>query len=145
MTRLDASGIALTQAGARPDETGTSVGAVHRDVFERQPTSAPCELVVVANLHPGHEALSQMLPSAAGPLIVGGHLFIVVHGLTTLGRNGPPDPDRLLTIERLSQALPATVSVEVLDQRRRHPDHAREPTGEAPDVVVLAWATRRVA
>jgi 16S rRNA G1207 methylase RsmC len=92
MTRLDASGIALTQAGARPDETGTRIEVVHGDFFDRQPTSASCELVVVANLHPGHKALSQMLASAAGALIAGGHLFIVVHDFTTLGRNGPPDP-----------------------------------------------------
>ena len=115
------------------------------DVFEWQPTSASYDLVVVANLHPGHEALSQLLTSAAGALVVGGHLFVIGHDVTALGRHGPPDPDRLLTVGRLSRALPATVSVEVLDRRRRIPDHTKAPTGEDPDVVVLAWATRRVA
>ena len=145
MTLLDASGVALAQAAARAEETGTSIETVHGDVFEWQPTSASYDLVVVANLHPGHEALSQLLTSAADALVVGGHLFVVGHDVTALGRHGPPDPDRLLTLGRLSRALPATVSVEVLDQRRRDPDHARAQSGEAPDVVVVAWATRRVA
>ena len=103
MTLLDAPEVALAQADARAEETGTTIDTVHGDVVGRQ------------------------------------------RDVTALGRHGPPDPDRLLTVERLSQAPPATVSVEVLDQRRRHPDHGRSPTGEAPDVVVLAWATRRIA
>ena len=145
MTLLDASEVALAQAAARAEETGTSIETVHGDVFEWQPTSASYDPVVVANLHPGHEALSQLLTSAADALVVGGHLFVLGHDFTTLGRHGPPDPDRLLIVEHLSQALPATVSVEVLDLRRRYPDHGKAPTGEAPDLVVLAWTTRRVA
>lgn len=83
----------------------------------------------------------------------GGHLFVVGHDVANLGHHGPPDPERLLTVERLSQALPATVVVEVLDQRARKPDHTTAIDAEAPgvdapgadplDVAVLAWATRR--
>jgi SAM-dependent methyltransferase len=145
VTLLDASGVALTQARERAADAGTSIETVHADVLEWKPVHASYDLVIVANLHPGQAELSQVLTSAADALVVGGHLFVVGHDITTLGRHGPPDPDRLLTVERLSGALPATVSVEVLEQRHRHPDHERAPADAAPDLVVLAWATRRAA
>ena len=81
---LDAPEVALAQADARAEETGTTIDTVHGDVVGRQPTSASYDLLVVAD------------------------------DVTALGRHGPPD-------------------------------HGRSPTGEAPDVVVLAWATRRIA
>ena len=143
MTLLDASRVALTQAEAHAKEAGVRIETVHGDVLGWQPTSASYDLVPVANLHPGTEALSKVLAAAADALIVGGHLFVVGHDVTNLGRHGPPDPDRLLSLGRLSEALPATVSIEVLDLRHRDPDHGTAADPESPDVAVLAWAIRR--
>jgi SAM-dependent methyltransferase len=144
MTLVDASGVALDQAQASAERAGVHIEAVHGDVFEWHPASASYELVVVANLHPGSEALSKVLASASDALVADGHLFVVGHDITNLGHHGPPDPDRLLTVERLSQSLPPTVSVEVLDRRARRPDHAMTPDAGATDMAVYAWATKRV-
>lgn len=143
MTLLDASSVALAQAQARAEQAGVHIEHVHGDVFGWRPRAPSYDLAIAANLHPGPEALAQVLASAADALVAGGHLFVVGHDLADLGRHGPPDPDRLLSIERLSRALPATVSVEILDRRSRHPDHTTTPDGEAPDIAVFAWATRR--
>jgi SAM-dependent methyltransferase len=143
MALVDASRVALDQAQAHAERAGVHIEAVHDDVFEWHPADASYELVIVANLHPGPEALSKVLASAADALVAGGHLFVVGHDVTSLGHHGPPDPDRLLTVERLSQSLPPTVLVEILDRRARRPDHGMTPDAEATDMAVYAWATKR--
>lgn len=142
MTLLDASQVALAQAARRAEEIGVRVDTVHADVIGWEPTAAAYDLVVVANLHPGTEALTAVLAAAAAGVAPGGHLFVVGHDLENLGRHGPPDPERLLSTERLSRALPPTVSVELLQRRIRTSGHAGEPDPSAHDVAVLAWATK---
>lgn len=144
MTLLDASAVALAQAQARAARASVHIETIHGDVLGWRPDGPSYDLAIVANLHPGPEALAQVLASAAEALVIGGHLFVIGHDVANIGHHGPPDPDRLLTVERLSQALPATVCVEVLDRHSRKPDHTATPEAEAPDVAVLAWATRRV-
>lgn len=144
MTLLDASAVALDQAAARADERGVQIETVHGDVLEWTPVEASYDLVIVANLHPGAAALSGVLAAAAESLVVGGHLFVIGHDITALGHRGPPDPDRLLTVDRVSRALPATVSIQLLEVRQRHDDH-QGPQTPIPDRAVLAWATRRPA
>lgn len=167
MTLLDASVVALDQAQARAERAGVHVDVVHGDVLRWRPQGRTHDLVIVANLHPGSDVLTQVLTSAADALVVGGHLFVVGHDISALGHHGPPDPDRLFTVERLHRALPPTVTVELLDRRPRRPDHAATTvdragdlasaiTGNAEtgadgpatrdtgdDVAVVAWATRR--
>lgn len=164
MTLLDASGIALAQAEERAAADGLRIHTLHGDVLEWQPAVPSYDLVIVANLHPGMRELTQVLAAAAEALVAGGHLFVIGHDVTALGHHGPPDPDRLLTVDRLSQALPATLSVDVLERRQRHGDHshgdhshadhghgdhhgpADDAAGQvdgAADQVVLAWATKR--
>jgi SAM-dependent methyltransferase len=167
MTLLDASVVALDQARARAERAGVHVEVVHGDVLQWRPQGPTHDLVIVANLHPGSDVLAQVLASAADALVVGGHLFVVGHDVSALGHHGPPDPDRLFTVERLYRALPPTVTVELLDRRPRRPDHAAaaadrsgDPTGtgtggatantdepaardDGDDVAVVAWATRR--
>jgi len=150
MTLLDASRVALAQADARAEEAGVHVNTVHGDVVGWRPTGPTYDLVVVANLHPGAEALTKVLASAADALAVGGHLFVVGHDITSLGHHGPPDPERLLSVERLSRAIPPSLSIETLGLCSRGADHASAPDvlaadASSPDVVVLAWATKRPA
>ncbi len=174
MTLVDISRVALDQATAaakgrpagthtRPAGTHTRptahtparpITTVHADVLAWQPEESRFDLVIVANLHPGPDALAAVLARGARALRPGGHLYVVGHHVATLGRHGPPDPDRLLTADRLRSALPETLSVEVLDTRHRAADHgdpAGDPAGHpaghpdgqpAGDTVVLAWATR---
>lgn len=150
MTLLDSSGVALAQAEERAKEAGVPIKTVHEDVLGWRPAGPIYDLVVVANLHPGVDALGKVLAAAADALVAGGHLFVVGHDITSLGHHGPPDPDRLLSVERLSRALPRSVSVETLGLRARGADHAPAPDLPAadanrPDVAVLAWATKRAA
>lgn len=142
VTALDASEVALSQATKRASEVGAHIETLHADVVEWQPAQADYDLVVVANLHLSLVALTAVLAVAAQALVPGGHLFVVGHDLDNLGRNGPLDPDRLFTVERLARALPPTVSVEKLERRTRTLHDAVEQDVTGPDVAVLAWATR---
>jgi SAM-dependent methyltransferase len=145
MTLLDASAVALRQAEASAAEHGTNIQTVHGDVLDWEPAARSADLVVVANLHPGPQALPIVLARAADALVAGGHLFVVGHDLESLGRHGPPDPERLYTVERLREALPATVWVDLADRRRRVADDTGPDDGESTDVAVLVWATKRAA
>jgi SAM-dependent methyltransferase len=143
MTLLDASGVALRAAEASAAETATSIETVHSDVRDWSPAARSSELVVVANLHPGPQVLPGVLAAAAHALVSGGHLFVVGHDLASLGRHGPPDPERLYTVERLREALPATVAVDLLERRKRVADDAGPLDAESTDVAVVVWATKR--
>lgn len=140
MTLLDASAVGLRQATRTAEKLGVTIRTVHADLAAWRPEEARFDLVVVANLHPGPEILRAVLTNAALALRPGGHLYVVGHHVASLGRHGPPDPDRLLTPERLQLALPPGLVVEVLDTRRRAADHGERQATD--DTIVLAWATK---
>lgn len=146
MTLLDASGAAPAQAGQRAEKVGVRIETIRADAVGWQPAGAAYDLVIVANLHPGTGAL--VLTAAAGALFVGGHLFAVGHDLADLGRHGPPDPERLLSIGRLSRALPAAVSVGKLELRTRRAGRPAGPDvddADDADIAVFARAIKRAA
>ena len=143
VTAVDASQVALTQAAQQAKKLGVALATIHADVTVWQPTSGAFDLIVVANLHPGIEALSAVLAGAADALVPGGHLFVIGHDVVNLGRHGPPDSSRLLSIERLSEAMPPVVAIEKLERRIRPPDGTHSEDLSAQDVAVLAWATKR--
>ena len=149
MTLVDASQVGLDQATAAAEAMGVTVETVHADLADWRPAAADADLVIVANLHPGPDALAAILSSAAQALRPGGHLYVVGHHVADLGHHGPPDPDRLLTDERLRAALPSELQVEVLETRSRRADHGRghghggPADAEIPqDLSVVAWATK---
>jgi SAM-dependent methyltransferase len=140
MTLVDASRVALDQAVERGEAAAATLSTVQADVLTW--TAPPSyDLAVVANLHPDRDSLATVLASAAEALVDGGHLFVVGHHVDSLGRHGPPDPERLLTVERLRQALPVTLAVQTLEDRIRDADHGGDAHA-AGDRVVYAWATR---
>jgi SAM-dependent methyltransferase len=140
MTLVDVSRVGLDQALAAAGTLAATINPVHADMYDWQPEEASFDLVIVANLHPGPDALAVVLTGAAHGLRPGGHLYVVGHHVGNLPRHGPPDPDRLFTAERLRAALPADLSVEVLDTRPRvfGSGRPRRPN----ESVVLAWATK---
>lgn len=163
MTLLDASVVALEQAAVRADEHHSTITTIHADVLSGEPDESAYDLVVVANLHPGREALPAVLTHAVRALRPGGHLYVVGHHLANLGRHGPPDADRLFTTDRLFEALPSGLTVEIIEIRDRafieqrlqdadtvgqalpHDGQlSEEPVqdGDEHDLVVLVWATR---
>lgn len=146
MTLVDASAVGLTQAADRAATLGVTVTTLHADVSSWQPDPASFDLAIVANLQPEPSALAALLAAAARALTPGGHLYVVGHHVSSLGRHGPPDPDRLLTSDRLRQALPAGLALDLLDTRQRSrdqgSDRAAADADARPDSVVLAWATK---
>jgi len=143
MTLLDASRVGLDQAAAAAAAMGVTIATVHADLTGWRPEAADADLVIVANIHPGPEALAAILSQASRALRAGGHLYVTGHHVASLGRHGPPDPDRLLTDERLRGALPPELRIEVLETRERHADHSAG--GDERDTAVVAWATRHPA
>jgi len=140
MTLVDVSRVGLDQALMAAVPLAARITAVHADMYHWRPEKAGFDLVIVANLHPGPDALAVILARAAHALRPGGHLYVVGHHMDNPRRHGPTDPSRLFTAERLRAAMPADLTVDVLDTRRRTFSSGR---CERPDEsVVLAWATK---
>jgi len=121
VTGVDASWEGLAQAEARARDAGVSLELVNADVQTYSPPPGSFDLVVVANLHfpPGERA--DFFNHAAEALSPGGHLYVVGHHPASLGRAGPPFPERLYT------------------EVRRHERPAAD--GGTPFVDAVAWAT----
>jgi SAM-dependent methyltransferase len=141
VTAVDASRVALDQAEARAEQAGLSLTTLLTDVRTWTPPVASYELVVLANLHFPAAELAALLQRLSDALVPGGHLFVVGHDLSNLGKHGPSDPELLLTIDRVVAALPPEVEVERVDRvDRPRDDIATDARG---DVAVVAWARRR--
>ena len=141
LTLVDASQVGLDQAASRAAESGSRVSTVRADLLSWQPEADGFDLAIVANVHPSPADLAGLLARAALGLRPGGHLYVVGHHLDNLGRHGPPDPERLLTDDRLAAAMPAGLAVELLESRDRSAGCSPDPDA-GTDRVVLAWAVR---
>lgn len=140
VTAVDASAVALDQAEARAEAAGLSLTTLLTDIQTWTPPVSSYELVVLANLHFPAAELSALLQRLADALVPGGHLFVVGHDLANLGKHGPSDPELLLTVERLTAAMPAQVEVERIDRVDRPRDDVA--TDARGDIAVVAWARR---
>lgn len=134
VTGVDASAVGLAKAEARARAAGVALELLQDDVLDLAPPPESTDLVVVANLHfpPGER--EGFFARAVASLAPGGHLYVVGHHLESLGRAGPPSPERLYTEELLAELLtPLTVEV------RRH----ERPAGDGGPVLVdaVGWAT----
>jgi LmbE family N-acetylglucosaminyl deacetylase/SAM-dependent methyltransferase len=135
---VDASEVALRrlEAAAPP---GAPVHAVTADLFDYLRSAAGdrtrFDLVVVSFVHPPAPGRALLLAGAAGRVAEGGHLFVVAHHLDSLGKTGPPDPDRLYVESDLADGAPG---LEVLRLERR------SGPSDVPDagVDVFLWARR---
>ncbi len=139
VTAVDASTVALTLAQERADASGVRLRTVQADVLTWTPPASAYELVVLANLHPAQGELADLLARLTVALVPDGHLFVVGHDLANLGRDGPRDPDRLLTVARLAAAIPPGLSMERLVRV------VRSGTDTEGDTAVLGWGRRLVA
>lgn len=135
VTGVDASSVGLAQAQSRAQEGATSLTLVEADLLTYQPPALSFDLVVVANIHVAPEQRADFFARAASALAPGGRLFVIGHHLDSLGRAGPPDPERLYTIERLEGLVP-TLRIERLE-RREYPGGP----GEVALADVVLWAT----
>ncbi len=134
VTGVDASTVGLAQARERAGREGVSLELVHADLLSYVPPPASFELVVVANLHFAPEDRELFFARATAAVAPGGHLYVVGHHLDSLGRAGPPLPERLYS-EALLGDLLAPLTVEV--RRPERPAGA----GGSPLVDAVAWAS----
>jgi SAM-dependent methyltransferase len=134
------SGVGLDQALTAAGALAATITPVHADIYDWQPEEANFDLVIVANLHPGPDTLPVVLARAADALRPGGHLYVVGHHVGNLRRHGQYGPSRLFTADRLRAAMPADLSVDVLDTRPRSFSGGRPD--QQDESVVLAWATK---
>lgn len=137
VTGVDASAVGLAQAEARATEAGVALTLVNADLLAYEPRVAQFDLAVVANIHLAPSEREPFFAAAGSALAPGGHLFVVGHHLGSLGRAGPPDPERLYTEERLAGLFPA-LQVDRLERYER-----RHEQGEPPLADVIVWASRQ--
>jgi SAM-dependent methyltransferase len=140
VTAVDVSAVALEMAEQRAAAEGLALTTVRGDVLDWTPEPSSYELVLLANLHLHQAELPGVLERLAEGLVRGGHLFVVGHDLANLGRHGPQDPDVLLTVDRLTAALPRGLQPERVEQVMRTRDD--QTTDHQDDVAVVAWALK---
>lgn len=133
VTGVDASAVGLSQARARAEEAGVTLELVNRDLLSYVPAPGSFDLVVVANLHLAPHEREALFARAVAAVAPRGHLFVVGHHLDSLGRVGPPFPDRLYTEELLAR-LVTPLAAQVSTHERPVDD------GGAPLRDVVAWA-----
>ena len=136
VTAVDLSEVALSRLAAAAAEEELIVETVVGEMAQYLAQGRRFDLVVWSYLHPAPEQRAALLSAAAAAVAPGGHLFLVGHHLESLGRAGPPLPERLYTEDRLDGAFPG---LEVLRLERRE-QAAREAA--EPLVDVVAWAAR---
>ena len=105
VTALDVSAVALARAAERAAEEGVELDRVEADWREYRPVPSSLDLAVISFMHPEPDERAAMFRSAGEALVPGGYLFVVGVDLVDHGRRGPPDPERLYTVERLRGAL----------------------------------------
>ena len=139
VTALDVSDVGLARAARRAEEEGVAVECVVADWREHALPAASFDLVVIAYMHPRPDERPSMYGCAADALAPGGHLFVVGVHAVDHGRRGPPDPERLLTPERMRERLPA--GLELL--RCESSSYERERDGERTSVTDVVAIARR--
>lgn len=134
---VDLSEVALGRLRGFADAAGLQIETVRGDgvAYLRSAGPASFALAVLAYVHSGPQEHAALFAAAGQALSPGGHLFIVGHHISSLGRVGPPDPERLYREEEITTAL-AGLEILRIGQRRGESDVHEHGT----DLVV--WARR---
>lgn len=135
VTGVDGSLVGLEKAHELALESGVELTLVVDDLINYRPEPLSFDLVVMANIHVVPDARPALFSSAAFAVAPGGHLFVIGHHVESLGRSGPPDPERLFTVERLGELVPS-LRIDLLERRER-----RSADGDESLVDVVLWAT----
>jgi 16S rRNA G1207 methylase RsmC len=136
VTAIDVSEVALNRLADQARDEQLSITTEVVEMKEFLERGQLFDLVVIANVHaePGERA--KLFARACNSLAPGGHLFLVGHHVSSLGKAGPRQPDRLYTEEMLKAAFP---ELEVLRAAKRK--GRRGDRGE-PITDVILWALR---
>lgn len=136
VTAVDLSDVALGRLAEQAAEEGLEVTTAVADIKEFLAGGEQFDLVVLANLHPDPTERDEMFARTAASLAPGGHLFLIGHHIDSLGKAGPPRPERLYTEHVLKDAFPG---LELLKLERREGKHGDRGV---PVTDIFAWAAR---
>ena len=109
VTGVDASAVGLAAAADIATRRRVPLNLIKTNLLSYHPPEGKFALVVVANIHMLPDDSERLFAMATTALGKDGHLFVIGHHLDDLGRHGPPDPERLYTVERLRRELPSTL------------------------------------
>jgi SAM-dependent methyltransferase len=134
-TAVDFSRVALERARASAARAGVTVRWVHADLLEWQPEPRSAELVILMFLHLPADERRRVLAAASDAVVPGGHLLVVGHDRSNLGRDvpGPKDPALLYVAAETVAELPGLVVDET-----RQVDRDLGDGRVATDAVVVA-------
>lgn len=105
VSAIDLSAVALERAAERAAARDAQLECIVADWHEHDFGESAFELVVVSFMHPQPSDRAAMFERLARALVSGGHVFTVGVSLADHGRRGPPDAERLYTVERVQHAL----------------------------------------
>lgn len=134
VTGVDGSAVGLALAEASARDAGLVLDLVEADLTQYRPTPRSFDLVVVANIHLAPEVRADFFARASAAVAPGGHLFVIGHHLDSLGRSGPPDAERLFTLELAEGFAPGLV----IDSLEREWSGGEERIDSISDVVLFA-------
>jgi SAM-dependent methyltransferase len=138
---VDASAVALERLSSAATEEDLSVETARDDALGFLSKAADrrrsFDLVVVAYFHPPSDDRARLLRAAGERVAPGGHLFVVAHHRDSLGRAGPPDPDRLYVEADLEPLADEGLGILRLQRRSGVSDVTD------PGVDIVFWAERR--
>ena len=105
VTAIDLSTVARERAAERAAARGAALECIVADWRDHDFGEAAFELVVVSFMHPLPDERETLFARVARALVPGGHVFTVGVVLADHGRRGPPDAERLYTVQRVQDAL----------------------------------------
>lgn len=142
VTCVDISKVGLSQAKERAVSDGVKLTCVTSSIHDFTPPEGGYDLVLLANIHPPSAERAELFADAARAVAPRGRLLVLGHDISALGCAGPPDPDRLFTVDSISTSLMhAGLDIESVDVVH---DHVGD-TGDAKDAVVVALAVKSSA
>ena len=105
VTAIDLSTVALERAAERAAARAAQLECIVADWRDHDFGESAFELVVVSFMHPQPDEREALFGRVARALVPGGHVFTVGVILADHGRRGPPDAERLYTVDRVRHAL----------------------------------------
>lgn len=136
VTAMDLSDVALERLRSYAEEQNLSLTTIVSDIETYLGQGYQFDLVVMAYIHVMPEERKRIFEAASAAVAPGGHLFIVGHHLDSLGKGGPPQPERLYTEDIFLDSLPG---LELLITERRQNSSSDL---DLPLIDALAWAYR---
>jgi SAM-dependent methyltransferase len=134
VTAIDVSEVALTRLADQARDEHLSIATEVVDMIEYLERGERFDLVVIANIHVEPGERDKLFAEASNSLTPGGHLFLVGHHLSSLGKAGPSKPEQLYTEEMLKESFPKLELLRVELRKGHHGDRG------IPTTDVYLWA-----